>query len=114
MTGLSDHDLGLPRERAARLVKVLRIVRLFARVDPETVTGRTPYAAITHRIHVRRYARQKQAALAAHKSQLGVGRAGRAFAILIRIPAPIFGLLLGIEWYVEPGSAASGVQRDIL
>jgi LmbE family N-acetylglucosaminyl deacetylase len=111
LTGLRLLEATLPRERAARLVKLLRIVRLFARVDPGVVTGRTPHAAITHRVGVRRYARQKQAA---HKSQLGVGRAGKAFAILTRIPAPVFGLLLGTEWYVEPGRAGSGIQRDIL
>jgi LmbE family N-acetylglucosaminyl deacetylase len=91
----------------------MRIARLFVRVDPETVTGATPYEAITHRVDVRRYARQKQAALAAHQSQMGVGRGGKVFSVLIRIPARVFGLLLGIEWYVEPGRAGSALQRDI-
>jgi LmbE family N-acetylglucosaminyl deacetylase len=113
LTGLRLLEATLPRERADRLIKLLRVVRLFARVDPEVATGITPYAAITHRVNVRRYARQKQAALAAHQSQMGVGRGGKAFAILIRIPTQLFGLLLGIEWYVEPLRAGSGLQRDI-
>ena len=91
----------------------MRIARLFVRVDPETVTGTTPYEAITHRVDVRRYAPQKQAALAAHQSQMGVGRGGKVFSVLVRIPARVFGLLMGTEWYVEPGRAGSALQRDI-
>jgi LmbE family N-acetylglucosaminyl deacetylase len=114
LTGLRLLEATVPRERAVKLVRLLRVMRLFIRLDPQAVSGHTPDELITHRVDVRRYARQKQAALAAHKSQLGVGRAGRAFSVLVRIPSWVFGLLLGVEWYVEPGSTASGVRRDIL
>jgi LmbE family N-acetylglucosaminyl deacetylase len=113
LSGLRLLEATLPQERAARLRKAMRIARLFVRVDPETVTGATPYEAITHRVDVRRYARQKQAALAAHQSQMGVGRGGKVFSVLVRIPARVFGLLMGTEWYVEPGRAGSALQRDI-
>jgi LmbE family N-acetylglucosaminyl deacetylase len=114
LTGLRLLEATMPRERAVRFVRFLQVVRLFIRIDPQASAGHTPYAAITHRVNVRRYARQKQAALAAHRSQLGVGRAGRAFSVLVRVPPWLFGLLLGVEWYVEPGRAASVVRRDLL
>ena len=62
---------------------------------------------LTHRLNVRKYARQKRAALAAHGSQLwpaSPGRSGRMFWLLSRLPVPVFGLLLGTEWFAEPGS----------
>jgi LmbE family N-acetylglucosaminyl deacetylase len=62
----------------------------------------TPRAEITHRVNVRRYAAQKQAALAAHSSQYsGSSRAARLMHLLIRLPVPAFALLLGYEWFVE-------------
>ncbi|MFI6736590.1 PIG-L deacetylase family protein [Nonomuraea sp. NPDC050451] len=62
----------------------------------------SPGKAITHRIDVRRYAGQKQRALAAHHSQIsGDGRLSAVARVLVRLPAPVFGRLLGREWYVE-------------
>jgi hypothetical protein len=55
-------------------------------------------------VNVRRYAAQKQAALAAHRSQhSGGGRAGRLMRLLTRLPAPVFAVLLGYEWFARPG-----------
>jgi hypothetical protein len=35
--------------------------------------------------------------------------------VLLRLPVPVFGLLLGQEWFVEPGrTPAARVSRDIL
>ncbi|MGW6496756.1 hypothetical protein [Nonomuraea angiospora] len=51
---------------------------------------------------MRRYAGRKQRALAAHHSQIsGGGRLSAVARVLVRLPAPVFGLLLGREWYVE-------------
>jgi LmbE family N-acetylglucosaminyl deacetylase len=36
-----------------------------------------------------------------------------ALRLLTLLRDAALGLLLGIEWYVEPGSAGSGLQRDI-
>ncbi len=111
ISGIRLLEATLPREQARQLIRLTRILRLFTRVDASAVqAGSTP---ATHRIDVRKYARPKQAALAAHKSQLGVGRAGKTFQILIRLPAPVFGLLLGQEWYVEPGRTGGGLQRQL-
>ncbi|MFF0745676.1 PIG-L deacetylase family protein [Streptomyces sp. NPDC004111] len=62
----------------------------------------TPRARVTHAIDGRRYAARKQAALAAHGSQVwGTGRSAGAFRALVRMPTALFGRLLGREWFVE-------------
>jgi hypothetical protein len=33
---------------------------------------------------------------------------------MLAMPVPVFGLLLGREWFVEPGAAATTVSRDVL
>ncbi|GAA1961228.1 PIG-L deacetylase family protein [Kitasatospora viridis] len=93
----------LPRERVKRLVSAVRALRIPLRYDHEELArSYAPRAAITHRIDVRGYARQKQAALAAHRSQLnGGGRIAPALRALTRLPLPVFAGLLGSEWYVE-------------
>jgi hypothetical protein len=35
------------------------------------------------------------------------GRAGRLFQLLVALPAPLFGLVCGREWFAEPGAAAA-------
>jgi len=93
----------LPRELVGRLVRLARVLRLPLPLDP-TALGAIyrPGAAITHRINVRRFARQKQAALACHHSVVhGPGGLAPVMRILVRLPAWVFGLLLGREWLVE-------------
>ena len=78
-------------------------------------TSFSPGTAITHRVDVRPFAAQKQAALAAHRSQVSRrNRSGQLFRLLIALPAPVFGLLGGREWFAERGAAATTVSRDIL
>jgi hypothetical protein len=97
----------LPRELVERLGRLARVLRLRLPFDP-TAPGAVyrPGAAITHRIDVRRFARQKQAALACHHSVVH-GRGGLApvMRVLIRLTAWVFGLLLGREWFVEPATS---------
>ncbi|MFG3272980.1 PIG-L deacetylase family protein [Streptomyces luteogriseus] len=98
----------IPRDLVARVLKLVDWLRIPVRHD--AVTPGTAYssrAVITHRVNVRKFARQKQAALAAHQSQVnGNGRLAPIMRALIRLPAPLFGLLLGREWFI--GSAESG------
>jgi len=106
-----------PREPVVWLFRVLRFLRLAVHCDmPAVRTAGSPWSAITHRVDVRRFAAHKRAALAAHQSQLnGRGRASPVFRALPRLPVPIFGLLLGREWFVEPGRPpATRVSGDIL
>ena len=106
----------VPRELMVRLVAPLRLLRPITRYDVRDMrTAFTPRAAITHRVDVRAFAAQKQAALAAHVSQVsGKTRPGRLFRLLIALPVPVFGLLAGREWFVEPGVVTATPGGDIL
>jgi LmbE family N-acetylglucosaminyl deacetylase len=103
LTGVRVLEATAPREYVRLVTSALRALRLVVRLDEETQTWFTPRAAITHRVNVRRYARQKQAALAAHHSVVqGTGRFARLMRLLLALPAPAFGLVLGREWFAEP------------
>src|SRR5207302_1473378 len=59
-----------PREPIAWLYWPVWLFRLVVRYSPgEIRSAGSPRAAITHPVNVRRYARAKQTALAAHRSQ---------------------------------------------
>ncbi|MGW3208163.1 PIG-L deacetylase family protein [Streptomyces sp. NPDC001135] len=99
----------MPRDGVTRLVKLVRVLRIPLRFDPDAVrTCYTPRAAITHTVDVRRFAGRKRAALAAHRSQVsGTGRLAAVMRVLVRLPVPVFGRLLGREWYVEARAATA-------
>jgi LmbE family N-acetylglucosaminyl deacetylase len=53
---------------------------------------------------VRAYARQKRAALMAHRTQVfSEGRAARLFRAVVMLPVPAFQVVWGTEWFAEPG-----------
>lgn len=106
----------LPREMIAWLTAPLLALRLVARFDlGDARASFSPRSAITHRVDVRRFAAQKQAALAAHRTQVyGRDRAGGLFKLLVKLPVPLFGLVAGREWFAEPGAAAAGTIGDVL
>jgi LmbE family N-acetylglucosaminyl deacetylase len=98
-----------PRERVRQIAAPLRALRLVVRYDVKDVGSfGSPRSAITHRVDVRRFAAQKQAALAAHRSQLrrgrDRGRSGGLFRLLVALPVPVFGLVCRHEWFAEPGA----------
>jgi len=105
-----------PRETVALLFTPVRALGLVARHDLAAMrAGFTPRAAITHRIDVRRFAAQKQAALAAHRTPVyGRGRAARLFRLAVRLPVPVFGLVAGREWFAEPGARTGRPIGDVL
>jgi LmbE family N-acetylglucosaminyl deacetylase len=116
MTGVRVLEATLPRELVTWVSGPARLLRLVVRYDPGEIRGGfSPRSAITHRIGVRRYAAQKRAALAAHRSytQSG-GRSARLARVMLALPVPAFGLLFGREWFAEPGRAARPVSREIL
>ncbi|MEV6907069.1 PIG-L family deacetylase [Amycolatopsis sp. NPDC051071] len=94
----------MPRDVVERLVRLIRALRIPLRYDTDALRAAySPSSAITHRVNVRRFARQKQAALAAHHSEVnGRGRLAPVMRLLVRLPVPVFGLLLGHEWFVDP------------
>ncbi len=103
--------------------EILRGIRLAARVyrfppDFDVASferAYSPRAEITHRISVRRYASQKRASMRAHASQAAVdGGADRTLAAFLRIPRPLFDLVFGREWYVDPSRPpGSPVAKDV-
>jgi LmbE family N-acetylglucosaminyl deacetylase len=97
----------LPREPIAAMFHLTRLFRLTVRYDHEAIrSSLTPRSAITHRVNVRAFATQKRQAVAAHVSQVdGTGRNARGVRLLLRLPTPIFGFLLGWEWFTEAGAA---------
>jgi LmbE family N-acetylglucosaminyl deacetylase len=92
----------MPRDVVVRMVRLAHALRIPLRFDANALRrAYSPGHAITHRIDVRRFARQKQKALAAHDSQVnGNGRISAVMRLLVRLPTPLFGLLLGREWFV--------------
>jgi LmbE family N-acetylglucosaminyl deacetylase len=113
--GIRVLEATVPREFMALIAAPLTALRLVVRYDFRHLGEMfSPRSAITHRIDVRREAAQKQAALAAHRSQLGRGRAGRVFRLLVALPVPVYGLICGREWFVEPGAPPAGRRGDIL
>jgi LmbE family N-acetylglucosaminyl deacetylase len=116
LTGTRLLAATIPRELVAWAFYPLRVTRLLVRYDPQVIRGSfAPRKAITHRIDVRRYARQKRAALAAHHAEWQrTGRAARLARFMLALPVPLFALFLGREWFIEPGVAPAAQQRDIL
>ncbi|MEM6109795.1 PIG-L family deacetylase [Mycobacterium sp. 050272] len=107
-------EVTMPRELLQRVSNVLRLLRLPAPYEADTArTAYAPRAAITHRIDVRRFARQKRDAFAAHRSQIGGGRGARLFGLVMLLPPQVFGLVLRHEWFVDPGAQPGTVRRDI-
>ncbi len=102
-----------PRQFYPRLYLAAGLGRLVDRYRPWAAgMAGSPRAAITHRVNVRQYAAQKQAALVAHRSQhSGSGRAVRLMRLMIRLPVPVFRVLFGYEWFSEP-DAGSSPPRD--
>jgi LmbE family N-acetylglucosaminyl deacetylase len=107
LTGVRVLEATVPRELAMIGTGVLRAFGLVVRFSARdaSVAG-TPWSKITHRVRVRRYARQKQAALAVHRTPLnGNGRSARLFRLAVTLPTPVFGVIAGREWFAESGAA---------
>jgi LmbE family N-acetylglucosaminyl deacetylase len=97
-----------PRELFGWLYWPVWLLRLVVRCGPRDIrSSGSPRAAITHSVNVRRFAAQKQAALLAHHSQHAGGRSARLMRILVRLPVPVFGLILGREWFAESAARRS-------
>ena len=107
----------VPRDLIVRAIRLAgRLYRFPPDFDPTSFErAYSPNAAVTHRISVRRYAAQKRAAMRAHASQATAdGGADRTLAAFLRIPRPLFDLVFGREWYVDPARPAGrGVAHDI-
>jgi LmbE family N-acetylglucosaminyl deacetylase len=88
------------------LVKLLKMAGRVYRFPPEfdVRTFESAYSSsetITHRVNVRRFARQKRAAMAAHVSQASGGESDRTLAVMLKVPGPVYRLVFGTEWFVR-------------
>lgn len=105
LAGVRVAEATVPRELAVRIAQPLLLLRLLSghRFDEIRRYG-TPQSAITHRVDVRRYAAQKRAALAAHRTQVSGRRRGTSLlSLLSKAPLPAFRVACGTEWFAEPG-----------
>ena len=116
LTGIRVLEATLPRELVRLAFRPGRPLRLLVRYDPAAIAASfTPRAAITHRVSVRRYARHKQAAIAAHASFLrGTSRTARLARFMVALSPSAFGLAFGYEWFAEPGAAIITHRRGHL
>ncbi len=97
-----------PREPLMRVVRLGGHLRLFGGFEPEEWAGAfTPSAQITHRVDVRSQIHAKRAALNAHASQRSADGGTRTMAWALRAPTPLFKLIVGREYFVEPARATS-------
>jgi LmbE family N-acetylglucosaminyl deacetylase len=107
----------VPRDTIARAVRfAARIYRFPPEFDLEGFTRSfSARAEVTHRIAVWRYAARKRASMRAHASQSSAdGGADRTLAAFLRIPRPLFDLVFGREWYVDPAHPPGApVSRDV-
>jgi LmbE family N-acetylglucosaminyl deacetylase len=67
---------------------------------------------ITHRVDVSGFLPQKRAAMQAHTSQTTADDTERNLAWMLRLPAPLFRLAFGREWFVERGRQKRGAPLD--
>jgi len=107
----------VPRDAICRAIALVgRFYSFPPSFDPTSFQRAfSPRAEITHRIGVRRYAGAKRASMRAHASQATAdGGADRTLAAFLRIPRPVFDLVFGREWYVDPAHPpGSPVSRDV-
>ena len=101
----------IPRETIRRAVGLASRFHRFEAGDLDRAYSAR--SEITHRIPVHRYASRKRASLRAHASQTAPeGGADRTLSALLRIPRPIFDLVLGWEWFTDPDHRGP-VSHDI-
>lgn len=101
----------IPRELIARTVELVgKVYRYPPDFDPTSFRRSfTPRARITHRIDVRRQSAAKRASMAAHATQAAADDgADRTLAAFLRLPRPLFALVFGTEWYVDPAAPPLG------
>lgn len=105
-----------PREPVRR---VLAVAARFGRLPPgfdrdiyqQAFTAR---AEITHDVPVHAHLTAKRASLRAHASQTAPRHGSdRMLATALRLPRPLYGLVFGREWFVDPDHEGPPVQ-DIL
>ena len=106
----------VPRDTIARAVRWAAKVYPFPpEFDPSSFErAYSARSEITHRIDVRRHIPAKRASMRAHASQATSDGGDRTLAAFLRIPRPLYDVVFGYEWFVDPAApAGTAVHRDI-
>lgn len=107
----------VPRDTICRALRLAaRVYRFPPEFDPASFEQAfSPRSAITHRIDVHRFIAAKRAAMAAHVSQASADDdADRTLAAFLRIPRPLYDMVFGREWFVDPAGPRPGKPaRDV-
>ena len=107
----------VPRDAICRALAVAgKVYRFPAEFDPTSFERAfSPRAAITHRVNVRRYSSAKRASMRAHASQASAdGGADRTLSAFLRIPRPLYDVVFGREWFIDPAQPpGTPICRDI-
>lgn len=107
----------IPRDLLCRALDVAQRVYPFPPAFDRAAFDRS-YSArdeITHRIDVHRHVGAKRESMRAHASQALADDGDRTLGLLLRLPRPVFDVVLGREWYIDRSRpAAAGIARDVL
>lgn len=107
----------VPRDTICRALSLAgKVYRFPADFDPTSFERAfSPQADITHRVNVVRYASAKRASMQAHASQASADDgADRTLAAFLRIPRPLYDVVFGREWYVDPAHPPGApIARDV-
>lgn len=106
----------VPRDLICRAIDVVATVYRFPPEFDRSSFDRAFSASseITHRFDVRRFAGAKRASMRAHASQAAdTGGGDRTLGMLVRIPRPMYDLVFGREWFVDPTAPAGTTQTNL-
>jgi hypothetical protein len=91
------------------------VLALATRLGMTNTTFRRHFPRQAREISETRSSREPSAAaLAAHSADIGngMGRAAGLHRAMLALPMPVFGLLFGREWFVEPGGTPAIIRVD--
>ena len=106
----------VPRDLICRAIDlVARVYRFPPEFDRSSFDRAfSASAEITHRVPVRRFAAAKRASMRAHASQASAaGGDDRTLGMLVRIPRPLYDLVFGREWFVDPDAPPGTTATDV-
>lgn len=79
---------------------------------PDLTRAYTDRQDLTHRVDVRPFLDSKRRSMRSHASQTTGDEGARTLALLLRLPRPLHGLVLGREWFREVGRTPAARPLD--
>lgn len=104
----------VPADLFLGLLRALRLVGHALGSSAPLGTDRvfSPRRAVTHRVRFPGQVAAKRAAMAAHASQRRAEGQARVLDWILRLPAPVFALVFGREWFAQQGVRRTGRMQD--